>query len=307
MWAQHEQWVNKAIQYMEHHLKEDIEFADVAKHASVSRFHLHRIFQRHIGMSAASYLRERRLACAATELLNSSKRILDIALEYRFAGQDYFTRSFKREYGLTPRAYRNAFRSFRPKNKEDNSMEKLSKNQLPPGWMLTGVYPHQYEIGIDRTTVHRGKASGYIQAGREADASGFGTMMQTFRAGRYQGKRVRLSAFVKTENVDQWCGLWMRIDDNSENPLKFDNMQDRPLTGTTDWNPYHIVLDVPGSAEAIAFGLLLSGSGKAWVDGLRIEEVDLSVPVTAGDETLVEALPDEPLNLDFELEPDNIL
>jgi hypothetical protein len=41
---------------------------------------------------------------------------------------------------------------------------------------------------------------------------GFGTLMQDFRAKQYVGKRVRFSAFVKSENVEGWAGLWMRVD-----------------------------------------------------------------------------------------------
>jgi len=45
-----------------------------------------------------------------------------------------------------------------------------------------------------------------------APSTGFGTLMQDFRADHYQGKRVRFSAFVKTEAAQDWAGLWMRVD-----------------------------------------------------------------------------------------------
>jgi hypothetical protein len=55
---------------------------------------------------------------------------------------------------------------------------------------------------------------------------------------------------------------------------------------------------VPKDALAIAFGLLLSGPGRAWVDTLRFEEVSDRVPVTGEEEN---DLPDSPANLTFEL------
>jgi hypothetical protein len=58
--------------------------------------------------------------------------------------------------------------------------------------------------------------------------------MQSFDAKmmqNYLGKRVRFSAAVKTEDVQSWAGLWMRVDKGSQT-VEFDNMQDRPLKGT---------------------------------------------------------------------------
>ncbi len=74
--TEHERWIRSAVAYIERHLTDDVDFDDVARHTAVTRFHLHRMFQREIGYSAASYLRERRLALAAADLLKTNKRIL---------------------------------------------------------------------------------------------------------------------------------------------------------------------------------------------------------------------------------------
>lgn len=129
MWQEHEQWVKDAVAYIEGHMKEDVDVADVAEYCSVSRFHFHRVFRRHIGLNVAVYLRERRLAEAAVELLSTNKRILDIALEYRFSGQDSFTRSFKQLYGMTPNEYRKGFRCLR-RHKEENRMNDFEENKI---------------------------------------------------------------------------------------------------------------------------------------------------------------------------------
>ncbi len=62
----------------------------------------------------------------------------------------------------------------------------------------------------------------------------------------------------------------MRVDGN-ETTLSFDNMEDRPITGTTDWGKYEIVLDVPESTIKIFYGILLAGTGEAWVNGTQLE------------------------------------
>jgi hypothetical protein len=40
------------------------------------------------------------------------------------------------------------------------------------------------------------------------------------------------------------------------------------------------VLDVPPQATNVAYGILLAGSGRVWLDGASIDKVDASVPTT---------------------------
>jgi hypothetical protein len=123
-------------------------------------------------------------------------------------------------------------------------------------------------------------------------------MMQKFKADNYKGHRLRLSGFVKTEEVERWAGLWMRVDGKDNELLQFDNMYNRPIKGTTNWNHYSVVLDVPNDSMAIAFGLLLEGPGQVWLDSLSFDIVDEKVPSTNMEEDI--QLPEQPLNLQFE-------
>jgi len=59
-----------------------------------------------VGSSVKDYIRMRRLSEASYELINTEKRILDIALKYQFESQESFTRAFKKMYGVTPGKYR---------------------------------------------------------------------------------------------------------------------------------------------------------------------------------------------------------
>ena len=99
-------------------------------------------------------------------------------------------------------------------------------------------------------------------------------------------------------NETGWSGLWMRIDDAFSRTLVLDNMQNRPIQGTTGWNHYACVLDVPKDAAVISIGILLSGQGNIWFDNAAFQEVDSSVPTTELD--LTKELPDAPSNLSFE-------
>lgn len=120
--------------------------------------------------------------------------------------------------------------------------------------------------------------------------------MQQFNSEHYLGKRLRFSALVKTQDAQDWAGLWMRVDNGSK-MLAFDNMQNRPIKGTSDWRRYDVVLDVPQESTGIFFGVLLSGSGEVWLNEAKIEIVGAEVLPTGGETT--HPMPDEPTNLDF--------
>lgn len=177
----------------------------------------------------------------------------------------------------------------------------LAAAEMPPGWVKAGSHPNEYDMGLD-TGVRRadGKASAFVKA-IATELHGFGTLMQMSGPGEYRGKRVRLSGYVKSTGVQSgWAGLWFRIDGAARGEmLGFDNMQSRPIKGTTNWTRYEIVLDVPNNAAALAFGLLLAGNGQVWMDDLRFEVVTSEVPLTAG---LPPNLSAGPQNLNFEKE-----
>ena len=163
-----------------------------------------------------------------------------------------------------------------------------------------------YELSRDETVKHGGKASGSVKFTGD-EANGFGTLTQAFRADKFRGKRVRMTAFVKTDGVVGWAGLWMRVDGKDKTGLAFDNMGDRKIEGTTDWQKYEVVLDVAGDAEEIFFGFLVAGKGQGWVDDIVIEEVGKDVAATGRDTATQDRAGDlspdlakEPKNVDFE-------
>ncbi|WP_257454654.1 AraC family transcriptional regulator [Archangium lipolyticum] len=154
------------------------------------------------------------------------------------------------------------------------------KKALPEGWFVTESSPQLYEAGLDPQSPCEGNRSAWLRS-RQGEPAGYGTFMQAFGAGAFRGKRLRFSAVVRTEDVKGWSGLWMRVEgEGSREPLAFDNMQSRALVGTTACKRHEVVLDVPQDARSIMAGLLLSGTGKAWIGAVRFETVDDSVPVT---------------------------
>jgi hypothetical protein len=154
----------------------------------------------------------------------------------------------------------------------------ISQAEVPKGWILAGSKPADYESGIDLQAEFNGHASVLLRAKKPA-VDGFATLMQQFRADDYHGKRVRFSGFVKATGLQDWAGLWMRVDKGTR-MVAFDNMHDRPITSADGWQKYEVVLDVPQDATGIAFGILLKGSGSAWLNHPQLEVVGNDIPTT---------------------------
>ncbi len=170
---------------------------------------------------------------------------------------------------------------------------------LPTNWFSAGSKPKSYEMDIDKSSGRDGKNAVTIKS-IEKKIDGFGTLMQECKPHKYLGKRVRMSGYIKSENVEGWSGFWLRVDQaDSRQALSFDNMENRGVKGTTGWTKYVIVLDVPAKTSMLAYGALLSGTGQIWFDNITFEIVDNSVKTTdsmdGGNTTIL----NEPTNLDF--------
>lgn len=170
----------------------------------------------------------------------------------------------------------------------------------PAGWHKNGAKPESYVAGVDANETWGGMPSAYVESLTPTVEGGFGGMMQTTSAESYAGKRVRLSGWIKTSEANEGGGhLWMRIDGQERGQmLGFDNMDNRPVKGSTDWQEASVVLDVPAGASSLNYGFFVSGGGKMWVNGQRIEVVGPEVPTTnmIGNRP---ALPTAPRNLGF--------
>jgi beta-lactamase regulating signal transducer with metallopeptidase domain len=165
----------------------------------------------------------------------------------------------------------------------------------PFGWWKNGDAVKYYVVGLDPTEPHGGRPSAYVVSTAK-DFMGFGGMMQMCAADAYWGQRLRYTAWVKTKDAAQGAHLWFRVDGVGDKLLGFDNMEHRPVSGTTDWQEYSIVLDVPKDAVALAYGIFIKGEGKAWMSGPRFESVGKDVPTT----NIERNLPKMPVNLGFE-------
>lgn len=103
------EWIerlNKAMNYIEEHIAEEIDYGQLAKIACCSTYHFQRMFGYMAGVSLSEYVRRRRMSLAAVELQGSDEKIIDIALKYGYSSPTAFNRAFQGVQGIAPSAVR---------------------------------------------------------------------------------------------------------------------------------------------------------------------------------------------------------
>lgn len=92
-----------AVDYIETHLTEKIDYDILAKTACFSKYHFQRLFGAVYGVSVGEYIRKRRLTLAGKELAVSGT-VLSAALKYGYETPESFSRAFYKFHGILPSA-----------------------------------------------------------------------------------------------------------------------------------------------------------------------------------------------------------
>ena len=98
--------VQKTIDYIEDNAANNPSLEEISKRIGYSPYYCSVQFHRIAGTTIKSYMAKRRLYMATVAVRDTNKRIIDIAVEYGYFGQNSLTRAFKDAYGCTPAAYR---------------------------------------------------------------------------------------------------------------------------------------------------------------------------------------------------------
>ena len=94
--------IQKAIDYIEANLTEEIDYEKVAAESFSSSYHFQRVFSILCGYTLGEYIRLRRLSLAGAELANGKEKVIDIALKYGYDSPDSFAKAFQKFHGITP-------------------------------------------------------------------------------------------------------------------------------------------------------------------------------------------------------------
>jgi C-terminal processing protease CtpA/Prc len=186
--------------------------------------------------------------------------------------------------------------SFAQSGPRNLDFEEGQPGEVPPGW----VAPKNITGYVVKLTAENPKAGKYCA---EVDFAGadkpspFGNLMQSFDGKPYRGKRVRFRAAVKTspEAAGGRAQMWFRVDRSDHSMGFFENMGDRPIQAVV-WQYFDITGDVDSDADRINIGLMLFGTGKAWIDDVSFDVLAdtptaprYAVPPSAAFDKLTEA------------------
>lgn len=98
--------INDAAQYIYEHYMETLTLDMMAAQVHMSPTHFSRKFKQVTGFGYKEYLNHIRIREAAHRLLHSTESVTEIALSCGFGDGNYFGDVFRREKGISPRAYR---------------------------------------------------------------------------------------------------------------------------------------------------------------------------------------------------------
>ncbi len=138
--------VERVIKYIEENLTLKIDLEEVAERACFSLYHFHKVFHAITQTTIKEYIRKRRLTEAALELINTEKRIIDIAFDYQYQSQEAFTRAFKELFGTTPARYRRRKEHYIMLQREELTVNRLK--HLNGGMTLTPKIVNKDEFMI---------------------------------------------------------------------------------------------------------------------------------------------------------------
>ncbi|MBS1495237.1 MAG: peptidase S41 [Bacteroidetes bacterium] len=161
------------------------------------------------------------------------------------------------------------------------NFEKIdNKTKLPLHW-IDRWNKEGYTLNVDSSVKSNGKYSIRIESKDKKNKESFGCIMQPIPV-NFNGRSVTLKGKLKLEDIKEGsAGLLLRID-GKDNMLQFDNMLQRRISGTSDWQEYSTTLPLDdASAKYIYIAVITDGVGKLWaddlsltIDGVNITEVN---------------------------------
>ncbi|HYC37398.1 MAG TPA: erythromycin esterase family protein [Usitatibacter sp.] len=163
----------------------------------------------------------------------------------------------------------------------------------PQGWHVGNA--KAYRVSADCADAPEGKCSARLES-LAGEAVTFVPLVQNMPSRHAAGHFIQLSGMIRTENVVGHAGLWLRVDAADRPNIVLENMRRTGPRGTTPWQRFSITVPVAPDTSNVGFGVLLSGTGIAWFDDLRL---------TVDRETKVE--PEVPVALPPRPRPDSAL
>lgn len=99
-------WLEKVERHLQAHLDREIPVEEMARVSGYSRYHFSRLFEHHAGKGPAAFLSELRMNRAAGLLRNASLSVREVAWRCGYPDANYFCKTFRKVFGMSPGDYR---------------------------------------------------------------------------------------------------------------------------------------------------------------------------------------------------------
>ena len=93
--------LNRVVEFVEQHLDQELDIAALARSLGTTEYHIRRMFSSLAGMPLSEYIRRRRMAVAAADVLGEGE-LLGIAVRYGYGSTEAFSRAFRSVHGVSP-------------------------------------------------------------------------------------------------------------------------------------------------------------------------------------------------------------
>ncbi len=138
--------VNRVMDYVRANLTGDLRLETLARVASFSPFHFHRVFKSVVGETLGDFIRRVRVSTAAMRLLSNPKlSITDVAVGCGYSSSSAFAREFRKAFDTSAsefrRGGRDAARKIRQLEGKNGQDESKNEEDRPEGAPYTSSHP----------------------------------------------------------------------------------------------------------------------------------------------------------------------
>jgi len=148
--------------------------------------------------------------------------------------------------------------------------ELFRVNESPAGWGKTPVDTARCQYTRDAGVAAHGNASGRMTFRPGPTTRGFAGYSQKLDASALQGRKVTLSAMVRSEDVQRGAYVWIGAEDAQGRMTIITDPRADLITGTQDWHHREASATVPSTAVRLVIGVTLTAAGQLWLDDFHL-------------------------------------